>query len=119
MAELNQEPSKKKKRNYPKERKLRNTDYSTITQLIKSLGLEKVKEISTTLGMYSGAKLLYELSGIFVPDSTILSMRKKFGWVRVVSSKKDCNARSIINGKVPVDHFMTIKFLEDITNEIL
>jgi len=119
MEKSKKDSSRKKKHNYPKERKPRNTEYSTITKLIKALGMEKVKEISTTLGTYSGANLLYELSGIYVPDSTVLSMRRKFGWVRIISSKKDCNARSIINGNVPVDHFKTIKFSEEITNEIL
>ena len=108
-----------KKRNYPKERKPRNIDYSTITQLINKLGIEKVKEISTTFGTYSGAMVLSRLSGISVPDRTILSMRNKFGWVRVISSKEDCNARSIINKTVPIDHFRTVKFSEEITNEIL
>ena len=93
--------------------------HSTVDKLIDALGMEKVKEISLSYGTYRGATILYELTGIFVPDSTILHMRKKFGWVRVISSKNDSNARSIINGTVPVDHFRTIKFSEDITNEIL
>ena len=97
----------------------KNIPHSTVDKLIDALGLEKVKEISLSYGTYRGAKLLHELTGIFVPDSTILHMRKKFGWVRVSSSKNDCNARSIINGTVPVDHFKTVKFSEDITNEIL
>ena len=93
--------------------------HSTVDKLIDALGLEKVKEISLSNGTYRGAKLFRELTGIFVPDSTILHMRRKFGWVRVISSKNDSNARSIINGTVPIDHFKTIKFSEDITNEIL
>ena len=108
----------KKKRNYPKNRKPRNTDYSTVTKLIKVLGIEKVKEISLNHGTYNGAKLLSELSGIFTCDSTILYMRRKFGWVREVTSPNDVNAKSVINGKVPVDHFKTIKFSEEILNEI-
>ena len=100
----------------PNPRKL---PHSTVEKLIEALGIEKVKEISLSYGTYKGAKHLSELTGIFVPDSTILHMRKKFGWVRVISSKNDCNARSIINGTVPVDHFKTVKFSEDITNEIL
>ncbi len=118
MAKKIKSKDEKKNRSYPKERKPRKTEYSTITQLINKLGIEKVKEISTTFGTYSGAMVLSKLSGISVPDRTILGMRNKFGWVRVVSSKDDCNARSIINGKVPVDHFRTIKFSEDITNEV-
>ena len=81
MEKTKKDFTKKRKHNYPKERKPKNTDYSTITKLIKALGMDKVKEISTTVGTYSGAKLLYELSGIYVPNSTVLSMRKKFGWV--------------------------------------
>jgi len=100
----------------PNPKKLPN---STVAKLIDALGLEKVKEISLSYGTYKGAQLLYELSGIYVPDSTILHMRKRFGWVRVVSSKDDCNARSVINKKVPIDYFKTIKFSEDITNEVL
>jgi hypothetical protein len=92
--------------------------HSTVDKLIDALGLEKVKEISLSYGTYSGARQLYALSGIYVPDSTILHMRKRFGWVRTISTKDDCNARSVINKKVPIDYFKTIKFSEDITNEV-
>lgn len=108
----------KKKRNYPKNRKPRNTDYSTVTKLIKALGIEKVKEVSLNSGTYSGARLLSMLSGIYVCNSTILYMRRRFGWKRIVTSMDDCNAKSVINGSVPVDHFKTIKFSEEIINEI-
>jgi hypothetical protein len=46
-------------RNYPKTRKAKsNTDYAISTQLLKTVGVDKFKEIFSRVGMYLAAKEL-------------------------------------------------------------
>ena len=47
-----------KKHSYPVERKKRTTDYAKSTQLLKTVGFDKFKEIFSRVGMYLAAKEL-------------------------------------------------------------
>ena len=121
---MNKTPAKKK-RNYPKGRKKRvlskprSTDYSQTQKVIKQIGLEKLKEILTTNGVYSSAKIISELYGKYIHWTTTGYLRKKFGWVRLVTSRDETLAKSVLNGTVPLNHYKYIKFSEEIKNEVL
>ena len=115
----------KKKRKYPKERKKRvllkprNTDYSQTQKVIREIGLDKLKEILTTNGVYSSAKIIGKLYGKYVHWTTTIYLRKKFNWVRLVVSRDETLAKSVLNGTVPLNHYKYIKFSEEIKNEVL
>ena len=115
----------KKKRNYPKTRKKRvlskprDTDYSETQKVIKKVGSDTIKEILLTNGIYTGAKILSSLYGKYVHWTTTGYLRKKFGWVRLVTSRDETLAKSVLNGTVPLNHYKYIKFSEEIKNEVL
>ena len=115
----------KKKHNYPKGRKKRvsfkprNTDYSQTQKVIKEIGLEELKKILTTNGVYSSAKILSGLCGHYVHWTTTTYLRKKYNWVRLVVSHDETLAKSVLNGTVPLNHYKHIKFSEEIKNEVL
>ena len=46
--------------NYPATRKNRTTDYAKSTQLLKTIGVDRFKEIFSKVGMYLAAKQLSE-----------------------------------------------------------
>ena len=116
----------KKKRNYPKGRKKRvlskprNTDYSQTQKVNKQIGLEKLKEILPHQRMYTAVqKYISKLYGKYFHWTTTGYLRKKFGWVRLVTSRDETLAKSVLNGTVPLNHYKYIKFSEEIKNEVL
>ena len=113
------EAENKKKHKYPKERKPRDTSYSITQQLIAEFGEEKLKEICLEYGFYTGADKLTELWGKGVPYTVTSYLRKKLGWQRIITSKEDSNVKSVLSGKVPLEHFKTIKFSKEIEDEVL
>ena len=107
----------KKKRNYPKARKKRvlskprNTDYSETQKVIKKVGSDTIKEILLTNGIYTGAKIISEIYGKYCHWTTTGYLRKKFGWVRLVTSRDETLAKSVLNGTVPLSHYQIHKIL--------
>ena len=92
----------KKKRNYPKTRKKRvlskprSTDYSQTQKVIKEIGLEELKKILTTNGVYSSAKIISKVYGKYIHWTTSGYLRKKFGWVRLVTSRDETYSQECI-----------------------
>ena len=113
------ENKKKKNHKYPKERKPRDTSYSITQQLIAEFGEEKLKEICLEYGFYTGADKLAELWGKGVPYTVTSYLRKKLGWQRIITSREESNAISVLKVKVPLEHFKTIKFSKEIEDEVL
>ena len=113
----------KKKHNYPKGRKKqvlskpRNTDYSQTQKLIKQVGLEKLKEVLTTYGVYRSAQILSDSCGRYIHWTTTIYLRKKFNWIRMVTSRDETLAKSLLNGNVSLDHYKYIDFSDEIKNE--
>lgn len=109
---------KKNKRNYPKKRKSRNTDYSMTQKVIKKVGKDKLREILLSNGVYSSAQIISKLYGSYVHFTTTSYLRKKFNWIREVSSKDESLAKSVLSGRVKPDHYKYIKFSEEILDEL-
>lgn len=85
------------------------TNPKTLKQLIVEFGEEKIKEICLEYGFYTRADKLTHLWDKGMPYLVTSNLRKKFGWERIITSRKDSNDKSVLNGKVPLEHFKTIK----------
>lgn len=113
----------KKKRHYPKGRKKRvllkprDTSYSQTQKVIKAIGLKELESILTNNGVYSSAQILSDLCGYYVHWTTTIYLRKKFNWIRIVSSREETLAKSVLNGTVPLDHYKYIDFSDEIKSE--
>ena len=85
------------------------TNTKTFKQLIAEFGEEKIKEICLEYDFYTRADKLTHLWGKGMPYLVTSYLRKKFGWKRIITSREDSNDKSVLNSKVPLELFKTIK----------
>ena len=115
----------KKKRNYPKARKkacsFKTQEYrlQRNSESNKKSRFGTIKEILTNKRSLYSAKIISKVYGKYIHWTTTGYLRKKFGWVRLVTSRDETLAKSVLNGNVPLSHYKYIKFSEEIKNEVL
>lgn len=80
------------KHRYPKTRKPRITDYAKSSQLIKSLGVEHLKQIFDTIGMYRASRQISELTGKNYSPYVIRYTRSK---VYEICEAEDISSKTI------------------------
>jgi len=98
-------------RNYPKNRKPRNTDYSMTQKLIKMFGEKELYRIWVMCnGMYKAADYLSDLTDWWVTPYVVRYLSNKFGWVRIVRDKELPVYKGYLAGKILEGYYKHIIF---------
>ena len=95
----------KKRHNYPKNRKPRDTSYSMTQQLLKHFGEEELYRIWSIRGMYHASDIVSEKIGYYIPARVIRYLSDKFGWKREVTNLNLPVVKGIIYESVPENYY--------------
>jgi hypothetical protein len=99
-------------RNYPKNRKSRDTSYSQTQRLIKALGIEYINKTWQNHGMFKTAEILSKELNEFISPYVIRYMSDKFNWIRIITDKNLPIFIGVLNGSVPREYYKHIIFME-------
>lgn len=102
-------------RNYPKNRKSRDTSYSMTQKLLTQLGEEKIKKTWQKNGMFKTAEILTDELQTFISPYVIRYMTNKFNWTRVITDINLPIFIGVLNGSVPREYYKHIIFKEEET----
>lgn len=109
----------KKKHNYPKSRKPRNTDYSITQQLIRHYGVSRLCEIYIeNKGIYGSANFLTKDLGTDISYTITQYLAKKFHWVRLVTDPNEHTIKCTLAAGFSAEYYKHLKFSEEILNEV-
>ena len=98
----------KKKINYPKTRKPRDTSYSVTYQLIKQFGEAELYRIWSINGMYTASKILRKEHDVIASPAVMRYLSYKFNWKREVVDLNQIFIRGVLNGKYPPSFYKQI-----------
>lgn len=95
----------KKKHNYPKTRKQRDTSYSATYQLLDMFGEAELYRIWSIGGMRRASKILREEHDVIVNPEVIRYLSYKFNWKREVTDANLPFVRGVLLGSVPANKY--------------
>lgn len=93
----------KKKHNYPKNRRRRNTSYSESYRIIEKYTLTAIRDLWINMGMYQTG---YKLG---TSPYVIRYLAHKYGWKRPASCVPAL-LKGVQAGKMPASHYKTLDF---------
>ena len=95
--------SKKRKHNYPKNRKPRDTSYAECSKLIEKHGLQEIRKIWTQKGMYKAA------GELGASPYVIRYLAHKHGWTRP-AEKVPIILKGVLAGTKPASYYKSLDF---------
>ncbi|MGE5797397.1 MAG: hypothetical protein ACM34M_14630 [Ignavibacteria bacterium] len=109
----------KKKHNYPKHRKARDTSYSLTQQLIKHYGVDRLKEIyMENKGIYGASNFITQDLGTYISYTITQYLARKFQWVRIVNDPNEHKIIFTLAAGFSPEYYKHLKFSEEILNEV-
>jgi len=94
---------KKRKHNYPKNRKPRDTSYAQSSKLIEKHGLQEIRKVWTQKGMYKAA------GELGASPYVIRYLAHKHGWTRP-AEKVPIILKGVKRGSKPASYYKTLDF---------